>query len=241
MIDFLIEWTIENAGILSLVVAIIGNPLAYSFGKKDKEPAYGKTTFNLISDLNEYENLNLLYNDESVEDFSVTKIVFWNKGRAPIRRGDIAEAEPIKIQLTKDNIRILEAKIISTNNSANQFTIEHDIESNWIHINFEFVNKKNGVVIEVVHNGKTNKDIELVGQVIGGKKITKLSLSGDVDHQFLKFVNKIATNKRIAPFVIWLPLVAFPTAVLMTYRKYPNDICGVLPIKIGRASCRERV
>lgn len=111
------------------------------------------------------EEIEVTYSGEAVTNLTVTNVVFWNAGREPIRSQDIPPHEPLSIQ-PRDGIRILDAEVTQRNNPANDLR-SNLVDSNCIILSFDYLDKDEGCVIQIFHTGRTSKDLEKKGKIIG--------------------------------------------------------------------------
>jgi hypothetical protein len=74
-------------------------------------------------------------------------------------------------------IDILDVKVVSSNNKANQFTctLAQDGDAE---VDFEYLDRGHGAVIQVIHTGLSSDDITMVGQIKGVSaiKLTNLDI-----------------------------------------------------------------
>jgi hypothetical protein len=174
------ERDIMNTDLLiAIVFFIIGLIPAYYFYKKGiriKEPVYSIKSVNVISDYaSTYENLTVSYKDEKVENFTVSKVLFFNRGAEPIHREDIATLNHLKIVAKSGNI--LDTMVVHVNNLSSDFKLDFDRANGCILLDFEYLNQHQGAVIEVVHTGLSSQDIDVIGDLKGVKSLKKLSQS----------------------------------------------------------------
>ena len=176
--DF-IEWLATNPwfAIISFVVAILGVVLTavlYIRSRKVKLPCYAMRSFNIVKDLVvKVKSLEIMYSGEPIRNLTATKMAFWNGGRDTIRREDIASANPLTVRARK-GIKIFDAKILHVKNPTNRFTIALTPDQSRIAIGFEYLDKDEGGIIQFLHTGKSKKDVEIAGTLIGvGNPIRK--------------------------------------------------------------------
>lgn len=154
----------------SLVIAVISLVLVVIFyirGQKTKKPTFFIRSSNLIADFSsKLAKLQILYNNKGIESLTVSKIAFWNDGAQTIDGGDVAEAEPLRIVL-KEGYEILDVSVISTKNEANRFDVAQLEEGNSVKISFDYLDKHEGGVIQLIHTGRGSSDIEILGIVKG--------------------------------------------------------------------------
>jgi hypothetical protein len=157
--------------IISLLLAVI----FYVRGKKVKLPYYAFNSHNIVRDLvSRIDHLDILYHGEPIENLTATKMAFWNAGNDTINCKDIARADPLTV-VAKEGYKILDAKIVNVINTANQFSITPPAdERSHININFDYLDHNEGAIIQLLHTGKSGKDIEIHGTIKGfGKPLLK--------------------------------------------------------------------
>lgn len=207
----------------SLAIAVLSVALAVIFyvkGKKAKRPCYAMRSINLVRDLvGKVEALEMFYSGQRIENLTVTKIAFWNGGRETIYRQDIASAEPLIIQ-AKEGCKILDAKIIYEKNPANQFSINICGSQSTVELQFDYLDKDEGVIIQVIHTGKSSKDIEITGIIKGaGRPVYKhvptlsLPLPGFSQLSVKKRRYLVATIAFILPLTVAIDLFVSPISL----------------------------
>lgn len=113
----------------------------------------------------ELQKLSIYYDGKNVEKLSVTKVTFWNAAFPAIRRTDIAATDPITISSTEDTI--LDVSVLKGDNTANKISIKTNSISPYC-IDFEYLNRREGGIIQVVHIGSF-KSINVTKTLIDGK------------------------------------------------------------------------
>lgn len=154
---------------ISLIAAIF----FYFRGKKYRKPCWDMVTSNLISDFSSnFIGLQVLYKNKAVKYFSVSKIIFWNSGKETINWHDVATADPLRV-IALNNTEILDNKITSSNNIANKFTIELSKDHKVGYIKFDYIDKNQGCVLQIVHTGNTSNDLFLAGSIKGVENLQR--------------------------------------------------------------------
>ena len=199
--------------LLSFLIAIIGVITAvfyYYRGKKVKSPCYAIRSFNIVKDLvSKIESLEMLYDGKPITNFTVTKIAFWNAGRETINREDIPTTEPLIIRI-KEECKILDAKIHSMKNPANQlsiFTSEDQLSSK---IDFEYLDRGEGGVFQLIHTDTNDENIVIHGLIKGAGSPIKKSIPN------MPLSMKKTKTKRIflAITLFGFPLIAVAEFIL---------------------------
>lgn len=135
--------------IASLVFAIY----TWFKGKRKKQFAYISDSNTIIKKGKEIiSNLKVTYDDKIVDNIIITKFTLWNSGNTTIYDSDILNEQPLAISSTNPNTKILDVKIIEESDITNKFKIVN-INENRAIINFDFINPKDKVVIQVIHTG----------------------------------------------------------------------------------------
>jgi hypothetical protein len=162
--------------IIAIVFFILGLIPAYYFYKKSlrtNEPAYSIKSINVIANYaNHFPFLTVLYSDERVENFTVRAILFFNRGAAVLDGNDIAKLNPLRI-VAKD-CDILNSTVLAVNNTSSGFEANFDKSHGMIDIRFEYLNHNDGAVVQIVHNGVSSENLELIGNVKGVETIKRL-------------------------------------------------------------------
>jgi hypothetical protein len=154
---------------LGLVLGIIGLIASYYFYKlsiRKKEPVYSIRSNNIISgSKSKYENLRVLYINKEVENFTVSKILFFNRGSETITRKDIETSYPLRVS-TKD-CQLLDAFVLQINKPSNNFTLTWDKSGDFVYIDFDYLDKNQGGVVQIAHTGLSSDNIKVEGDIMG--------------------------------------------------------------------------
>ena len=145
--------------------------------KSKRRLSIEKTGYRIVDKgKNSIKKLRLLFDGKEIKDLTITKFVIWNSGNDVIRKDDIASERPLRIIRT-GRAEILDAEIIAETELSNKFKLK-SISSDTIVIDFEYVDKKEGIITQVVHTGNKT-DIDVDCKIKGGdlisypKKMTK--------------------------------------------------------------------
>lgn len=160
-----------SVGIIGILIGIIASYYFYRKSLKIKEPCWSVRSSNLIQDYStKVEQLKILYKDEPVENLTISRVLFWNNGSDTIDGSDIKTANPLKI-VGAENVNILDSTIIASNNASSQIKAILNKAENSIPIEFDYLDDKQGAVIQIIHTGKTSEDIKVIGDIKGVKKL----------------------------------------------------------------------
>lgn len=184
--------------ILGLIISFILGYYFYFKSSKKRSPIYSIRSRNLIRDYtNEVKKLSIKYENEDVKSLTVSRFLFWNDGAETINRTDITVAEPLIIKTAS---KILDVEILALNEEANRLTIS--LEKNEIKVDFDYLDKDNGVVLQIFHTGTSSNDLILYGKIKGSRMPKKESLYSskmiDMTFHIIPFIGHYIA-KRIKP------------------------------------------
>ncbi|TGL61181.1 hypothetical protein [Leptospira sarikeiensis] len=112
------------------------------------------------------DDVKVTYRKKAVSRLTLTQVVIWNDGRAPIRGTDISETDVLKCKFGEETI-ILNAEIIKTSRTATiaELEILND-NNNEVLVKFNFLDEKDGFLIKILHTG-INQSPKISGTIIG--------------------------------------------------------------------------
>ena len=228
----LTEWLETNPwwGFVGFIMAILGFASAiiiYIKVKNVKSPCYAVQSRNIVRDLvSKIDSLEMLYSGKPIENLTVTKIAFWNAGRDTINSQDIASTDPLTVHVKK-GCKILDTKVLYTKKLVNLFSITTADDQSNITLNFEYLDKDEGAVIQILHTGKSSEDIEIRGTIKGAGKLAQKHvprLRGDIP-LFPSLPNKM---RRLIFALIYF-LFPIPVFVLMyLYGGIDGMVAGII-------------
>jgi hypothetical protein len=110
--------------------------------------------------------LKITYNDHGIANLSITSILFWNNGSETIDEQDRVASNPLRVG-TNEGVQILDAKIAKSINQANRLSVDVDEEGNHAYLFFDYLDKAQGGIIQVIHTGLSSEDLSLYGDIKG--------------------------------------------------------------------------
>lgn len=154
-----------------LAMAILSICLSIFFfvrGRKVKKPYYEIKSWNIVKNFNGmFESVKILREGEPVQNVTVSKVAFWNAGREPINRDDVAPNDLLRIKL-KSDFKILEVPQLQGDlNEANNIKLITSEDQSQIQFDFDYLGKGEGLVAQIVHNGLSSKDLHFEGTIKG--------------------------------------------------------------------------
>ena len=187
-----VVWTILTICSLLTIPSLVFAIYTWIKGKQKKEFTISKDGYCIVREgKKKIKKVSLLFDGKEIEDLSVTKFVIWNSGNVDIRREDVASERPLMIHNT-GNANILDANIIVETDSTNHFSVDI-IDSDRIIIDFEYANKKDGIIVQVIHTGDWD-DLAVDYKIKGGEPVK--------NYESQKYLLKILRNNSLLNKII---------------------------------------
>ena len=205
------QWLTANPfwPLVGVMIGLIG--LYYRFvGTRVRKPLYAIVHNKLVMDLqSDFPTVQMLHNGQPIPNLTATRLAFWNAGRETIRKADVVPAEPLHIVVT-DPHTILECAIIQTVRPANEFeiVIAHDQRS--VNITFEYVDRNEGCMVQVLHTATESSDVKFIGRVMGAGPPRRVSPGPPIIRSLLSGPRRARRRVTIVLFN-WL----FPAVILV--------------------------
>ena len=197
---------------------IIGALVSFYFYRKSlriKEPCWAVNSSNIIEGYSSKINdLRILFKEEQIENLTISKILFWNKGRETIERKDIETINKLRI-VGKKGVKFLDAKILASNNQSSQSIVKITNSGDCVNLYFEYLDQKQGFVSQVVHTGTSSQDIQIIGDIMGVKSLQNRMQTP----KWVKFLRKSnfpskLHRKRFTSFTIFFGIINIIFGVL---------------------------
>ena len=163
--------------IIGAIISIVISHF-YLFKSTQKKIEYEISSVNLITekiseDISSTPSLKIRYgtedNPEDVKILTSSIVKIENVGYNEIVYENVSPDDPLRISI-KDENKLYFAKILDIRGTGNRFKlVPHDAK--YVDILFAFLNRKDGVKIQIFHSGKTSDIVEIQGTIIGGPKI----------------------------------------------------------------------
>lgn len=179
-------------GIGGIIIAIISIFITRSVSKISSHLEFNSLIGGFESVLP--KKINITYADVSVEKVSSSVFVIWNSGNKVINGNALKTIDPLRIEAS-DGVEILRSNIQKTNNKTSNIKIEIDPKNkNNLLISFDYLEKKNGFRIEILHTGDRDS-LQVKGTLIDVKPLKKRS--SDLNKIFHLAFRDIKTLKNI--------------------------------------------
>jgi hypothetical protein len=212
---------------LSVVFAIV----FYIKQKRVRAPRYSISDTQIIDRYtSQFPGLDVLFNGTKVKTVAVTRFYFWNSGAETIRANDVAPANPLRIE-PRAGTTFLAANLVYANRPENNFRLELADES--IHIAFDYVDRGEGCLIEVLRTGEADARPVLSGTVLGVPAIKGETVRWDVPTLIGLFVMPILMTTI---FILGILQFFFdeerPPRIFTTFDLYGLAIVGALAVTL---------
>jgi hypothetical protein len=175
-----------------------------------RKPRFAFLNRNIVrNQVGQFPAIQMLHNGNAIPDLTASRFAFWNAGRETIRRADLVAGEPLMIRLSANN-SILECSIVQSPVHANNFAIAIAPDQRSVVVSFDYLDFNEGVVLQILHTGRTDEDIKLSGRVMGAGIPRGVS----VDSASLVFTRMCGGRTRI-PKMIWFMVFVIPVLILL--------------------------
>lgn len=122
--------------------------------RQNKEISFVKHKFYAIEKgKKSIDGLDILYKGQKTESLIVSRYAIWNSGNILINNNDdVVESRKLCLKCLDDS-KILDAKIIAVSEDSNLCKIDR-IDDNQVNLTFDYLDKNDGLIIQVLHTGK---------------------------------------------------------------------------------------
>jgi hypothetical protein len=152
--------------VLAALAIVVGGVLAWWFARGPRlvMQVSGSTLVSRPSD----HRISVLYRDKPVQRVTQSLVWIWREGRGTIRAEDIVAADPIKLSVP-DGEHVLDADVLAQSKDTNGASVEvetDDVGTN-VGVSFEYLDPRQGVLIEVLHTAESPTEISVSGTIMG--------------------------------------------------------------------------
>lgn len=171
--------------ITSFVYAII----CQQKNKEKKEFSFSRQSNILISEKKSiFSKLSITYDNKPIDDLCVSQYAIWNSGNRTLNASDIVDSKELTISVSEGNT-ILDVEIIANTETTNNFSVEKNDENRVI-VRFDYADKKDGIVIQIIHTG-TTKDLSIDCKIKGGLPIRDVNNETIFQNYFYRTFKKV--------------------------------------------------
>lgn len=173
MLEKLMDSPIAWAILSIITIVSLGYSMICNRNNKEKlEFSYCLKSNSLIrKKKSKFEKLSIMYDGQQIDDLCVSKFTIWNSGNKAINNTDMVESKELSVYVT-DECRVLDVELIACSEKTNNFSVKIENEHT-VKILFEYVDKKEGVVIQIIHTG-TEENLQIDCKIKGGKPVKNI-------------------------------------------------------------------
>ena len=209
-------WILAIMAVVSLAWGIY----SHYFSNNKQRFSVAKSSFEIIQQGRKIiKKLFLSYDEKEIHSLTVTKFAIWNSSKKVINGADMVSTQKLQV-VTKGTAKILDAQIVTESERLNHFKVS-ERSSDKVSLDFEYVDSRDGIVLQVFHTGSSDK-LQVEGKIKGGKPIKFLDAEKTPKRRNPKSVNTVRKSMAVL-MAIELGLIIF-MAVMVTLQAV-----GILP------------
>ncbi|GIO34662.1 MULTISPECIES: hypothetical protein [Paenibacillus] len=148
--------SVFNSGWFGTLIGIVGILVSIYFYRKDKIGArldYQMAELKILDHNNLALGMTVNYFDKPITRLIKTQIVIWNSGQKTIDGNEIVIDDQLKFSF--DSSEVLSCNIVLPSREINKCVVKKDeMYLNSFYFNFDFLDPKDGAVIEILHTGE---------------------------------------------------------------------------------------
>jgi hypothetical protein len=197
-------------GALIGIVGVVSGYLFFRFSTIGPRLVYQWSSLKVIGKNEKTPNeIEIFYKGMKVPRIIKTTIIIWNSGKSTVDGTNIVRNDPLRFEFSEEE-EVIRASIVRKTREVNGFEIiNHKEQKNVLHFNFEFLDPKDGAIIEILHTD-IKRYPELKGSIKGipngplywgAKSRTRQSQSKKTKLDFISFV-KIIRSKLFMTFLL---------------------------------------
>lgn len=158
------DWGIVTSIILGSIAVALAVVTIYLIRRK--KPVWAYTTTKIIGlGTDAPAELKLFFNEKRVLEVYRTEFIFFNMGNTSIRKDDVSD--PITVQF-KGAEFLRDPYAMQINRQENRINIIVDRDSSTFEVDFLFLDHRDGVIVEVMHD--KSAEVECKGNIIDAGK-----------------------------------------------------------------------
>ncbi len=164
-------WTSMAVGVIGILLAIV----FYIKGRKQRRVNGWYSTSKIVDDEQTHvEDLTVFYHGVAVKRLFVTRFVIRNTGNCIIERKDIYPSCPLHIKCD-ESANVLYARVIEQSSDTINCDIKQINDDNNLEIDYESIEKREYVVINIYHTDNTNILFLLDGKIKEGSIVNSVA------------------------------------------------------------------
>lgn len=220
--------------LISMSGIIIGGILSFIFYKKSISkaiPVYQYSNHRILDNSKKVgiNDISLYYKDKEIKLLTKTIVAFWNDGNKTIHGYDTVDKQRLRIVFENPDGKVLSAKVVKYTRDVINFRLDNQYDNNTIYFDFDFLDKNDGGIIEILHTFSSSelKILGVIKEIPEGLKdygdIDELIIPSKYSGKFTYYTNKIINliNPTIKLLVyLTIGLISIITALNLPY--FPN-------------------
>lgn len=157
--------------IFTIIGAVIGGLISRYYSQQGliiKEPRIYYQTFQEIESTQiKDKNIKLIFNQQEVKRICTTYLWLWNHGKQTIKKADIG-ASKLSILLTDENhpLTLLDYKLLYQTKTDCKYSEVSRTDTS-INFEFDFLDKDDGIILEIQHTGSLKTQFKVEGTIQG--------------------------------------------------------------------------
>lgn len=219
-------------GWVGIFIGFLIAGIFYFFSLSSKEPVYSKKSVNYISDFSStLSDLSVFYKGQKVKNLTRTKLIFVNFGKSTIYQKDIAPKDRPRIVSDIPGINILSVKKIYEKRPVSSINLLRNPKNfNEYFIDFDFLDRDDGFIVQIIHNGISDEAIKVTGTIIGSEEIKNSSFSK----------RRISFFGDINDTIVQVLVIIYFSICLIAYYARRNSILKIIKkLSIGKENLSE--
>lgn len=158
--------------ILGAIIGIITSYIFFAISRTRSRINYQTSNLQIIGNISLKlpQDFEVTVAGVKINSLQKSQIVIWNGGNTTITGENIVKEDPLKIVFSPGT-KIFDINITGLSRKVNKFTVRHlrnDLTENEILLNFDFLDKEDGIMIEVLHT-ESAQEPKLIGTIKGLK------------------------------------------------------------------------
>lgn len=138
--------------------------------------------------------ISVSYKDVNVPRISRVLIRLWNAGSATLESNLVPDAEPLRLELSSKDSRILSGVVLKQTMPANQFRVELDQNNpSVLLIKFSYIDPGEGVLLGLLHTDELSAPV--FKGVVKGQRISILDSNRLKQSGFARFLKKRLSSR----------------------------------------------
>ncbi len=124
-----------------------------------------------------HRKIKVTFEKNEVPRVTRTLICIWNNGRRPLRRDDIPKNDRLTFTLhdPKADVEILDFDILKVVRPSTNFTVKGHADAPGVVLDFDYLDRRDGAIIEIQHTGTADASLVLGGVILGPHKVVKVN------------------------------------------------------------------